>query len=51
LVLRQRVPIVTSKVGGLAPGVTKPFRLPFDNIPESWNNVMPQMVIARIDFQ
>ena len=51
LVLRQRVPIVTSKVGGLAPGVTKPFRLPFDNIPESWNNVMPQMVIARIDFR
>ncbi|PWU11588.1 MAG: hypothetical protein C5B51_02400 [Terriglobia bacterium] len=51
LVLRQRVPIVGAKVGGLASGDTKPFRLPFDNIPESWNNVMPQMVIARIDFQ
>jgi hypothetical protein len=51
LVLRQRVPIVGRKAGGLAPGTTKPFRLPFDNIPDSWNNVMPQMVIARIDFR
>jgi hypothetical protein len=51
VVLRQRVPIVSKKAGGLAPGETKPFRLPFDNLPESWNNTMPQMVIARIDFQ
>jgi hypothetical protein len=51
VVLRQRTPIVGSKAGGLAPGATKPFRLPFDTIPESWNNVMPQLVIARIDFQ
>ena len=51
VVLRQRVPIVSKKAGGLAPGDTKPFRLPFDNLPESWNNTMPQMVIARIDFQ
>ena len=51
VVLRQRVPIVSKKAGGLAPGETKPFRLPFDNLPDSWNNVMPQMVIAGIDFQ
>jgi hypothetical protein len=51
VVLRQRTPIVSQKAGGLAPGDTKPFRLPFDTIPESWNNVMPQMVIARIDFE
>jgi Protein of unknown function (DUF3426) len=51
VVLRQRTPIVNRKAGGLAPGDTKPFRLPFDTIPESWNNVMPQMVIARIDFE
>ena len=51
VVLRQRVPIVSRKAGGLAPGETKPFRLPFDNLPDSWNNTMPQMVIARIDFQ
>jgi hypothetical protein len=51
VVLRQRVPIVSQKVGGLAPGETKPFRLPFDNLPESWNNAMPQMVIAGIEFR
>lgn len=51
VVLRQRVPIVSKKAGGLTPSETKPFRLPFDNLPESWNNAMPQMVIARIDFQ
>jgi len=51
VVLRQRVPIVGKKAGGLEPGAAKPFRLPFDNIPEDWNNMMPQLVIARIDFE
>lgn len=51
LVLRQRVPIVSRKMGGLKPGETKPFRLPFDNLPPSWNQAMPQLVIAHIQFQ
>jgi hypothetical protein len=38
-------------MGGLAPGETKQFRLPFDDIPENWNQVMPQLVIAQIQFQ
>ncbi len=50
LVLRERVPIVRSKEGILAPGGTREFRLPFDNIPESWNRAMPQLVIAHISF-
>jgi hypothetical protein len=50
VVLRERVPIVSRKTGGVGPGDTKSFRLPFDNIPESWNQMMPQLVIARIDF-
>jgi hypothetical protein len=50
MVLRERVPIVSKKMGSLAPGETKSFRLPFDNIPASWNQALPQMVIARIDF-
>jgi hypothetical protein len=50
VVLRERVPIVSKKTGGVAPAETKSFRLPFDNIPESWNQMMPQLVIARIDF-
>jgi hypothetical protein len=28
----------------------KPFRLAFDSIPDSWNQAMPELVIARIDF-
>jgi hypothetical protein len=50
VVLRERVPIVSRKIGGLAPGEIKNFRLPFDNIPESWNQMMPQLVIAQIEF-
>jgi hypothetical protein len=50
VVLRERVPIVSAKIGRLAPGDTKPFRLPFDSIPEAWNQAMPQLVIAGITF-
>ncbi|MCC6369066.1 MAG: DUF2393 family protein [Bryobacterales bacterium] len=50
VVLKERVEIVRSRSGGLAPGETKPFRLPFDNLPESWNQAMPQLVIAGILF-
>ena len=50
VILRERVAIVSKKMGGLAPGETKAFRLPFDNIPDSWNQVLPQIVIARIEF-
>ena len=47
VILRERVPIV---VAGLKPGETRTFRLPFDDIPGGWNNQMPQLVIARIEF-
>jgi hypothetical protein len=50
VVLRERVPIVRSRTGGLNAGETKSFRLPFDNIPESWNQALPQLVIAQIVF-
>jgi hypothetical protein len=49
VVLRERVPIVKQN-NRLAPAEIKSFRLPFDNVPESWNQAMPQMVIAHIDF-
>jgi hypothetical protein len=51
VVLRERVPIVTRQMGGLAPGEQKSFRLPFDSVPDGWNQALPDMVIARIDFQ
>lgn len=50
VVLRERVPIVGRRTGQLPPGQTKSFRLPFDNIPGSWNQDMPQLVIAQIIF-
>ena len=50
VVLRQRVPIVSKRMGGLAPNDVKPFRMPFDSIPESWNQALPDLVIAEIDF-
>jgi hypothetical protein len=51
VVLRERVAIVRQKTGGLAPNETKPFRMPFDSIPDSWNQRMPQLVIAQIQFE
>lgn len=45
---RERVVIVS---GPLAPGATKPFRLPFDDIPDTWNQALPKLAIAQIQFQ
>lgn len=52
VVLRQRVPIVRPVKGKpFQPEESRPFRLPFDNIPSGWNQMLPQLVIARIDFE
>jgi len=45
LVLREQATIVKRPLG---PGETRSFRLPFDDIPATWNNQMPQLVIAHI---
>ena len=50
LVLRKRLPIVSPRMGGLKPGETKSFRLPFDEPPQSWNQALPQLVIAGVRF-
>jgi hypothetical protein len=50
LVLRRRLAIVSPRMGGLRPGETKSFRLPFDDLPASWNQAMPQLVIAGVKF-
>jgi Protein of unknown function (DUF3426) len=49
VVLRERVAIVRPNIG-LQPGELRSFRLPFDSLPESWNQAMPQLVIAQIKF-
>jgi hypothetical protein len=50
LVLRERVTVVGRRTGLLATGDAKSFRLAFDNIPESWNQQLPALVIAQIVF-
>ncbi|MGE5569043.1 MAG: FxLYD domain-containing protein [Rhodospirillales bacterium] len=50
VVLRERLPIVSARGGGLKPGETKSFRLPFDTIPDTWNQSLPDLVIAQIQF-
>jgi hypothetical protein len=47
---RERVPIVNSKSPPLRPGETRAFRLPFDAVPDGWNQALPKMVIAEITF-
>jgi hypothetical protein len=47
VILRERVPIIMAP---LKPGESRGFRLPFDDIPGGWNNQMPQLVIAGIEF-
>jgi hypothetical protein len=50
-VWRERVAIVRASKGGLAAGETKSFRLPFDSLPPGWNQALPQLVIAGIEFE
>jgi hypothetical protein len=49
-VYRERVPIVQSKGTPLKPGETRNFRLPFDSLPDTWNQALPRMAIAQITF-
>jgi hypothetical protein len=54
-VTREREAIVGATVGAmggpLAPGASKPFRLAFDDLPEEWNQALPALVIAQIQFE
>jgi hypothetical protein len=49
---RERSPILgaSGARAPLAPNEARPFRLPFDSLPEGWNEAMPKLVIARIQF-
>lgn len=47
---RERVAILNRKGPPLRPGNTRFFRLPFDTLPEGWNQAMPRLVIAGINF-
>ena len=47
VVLGERGPIVKTP---RKPGKTREFRLPFEGVPPSCNQTMPQLVIAHIAF-
>lgn len=47
---RERLPIVRLQGPALRSGETRPFRLPFDAVPDGWNQALPKMVIAQIKF-
>ncbi len=51
VVLRESAsPSPADGMGALQLGEIKNFRLAFDSIPESWNKLMPDLVIAQILF-
>jgi hypothetical protein len=43
---RERLPLVRD----LAARETRDFRLPFDSLPDGWNQAMPRLAIAKISF-
>ena len=49
--IRRELVTIAGKTGPLRPGETKPFRLAFDNPPPGWNQAMPDLVIAQIQFE
>jgi hypothetical protein len=51
IVARENDYIVGGTAGSLPPGGTKPFRLAFDTIPDSWTQALPTLVIREIKFQ
>ena len=49
-VYRERASILSAQGKPLQPEEARNFRLPFDTLPDSWNQAVPRMVIARITF-
>ena len=49
-IYRERVSILRPKAAAVRPNESRPFRLAFDNLPDGWNQAMPNLVIAQIAF-
>jgi hypothetical protein len=47
---RQRSALVSERTGSLLPGDTQTFRMAFDSVPEGWNQIVPDLFIAQIQF-
>ena len=51
VILREPKAIVGRRTGPVAPGQTRAFELTFDNIPQGWNQQLPDLVISQIQFE
>ena len=47
---RQRAAVVRARDQPLAPGEARAFRLPFDSVPQEWNQAVPNLFVAQIQF-
>ena len=50
VVKRERVALAGQRTGPLAPGAIAGFQNNFDDIPDTWNQALPDLVIAEIKF-
>jgi hypothetical protein len=50
VIKREMVSLAGPRTGPLTPGSIKTFEVNFDNIPDTWNQAMPDLVIAEIQF-
>ena len=48
--LRERATVVGRRTGPVKPGESRTFELHFDNTPTNWNQDLPALVIAQIQF-
>jgi len=47
---RQRAAVVRARDEPLAPGESRGFRLPFDSVPDKWNQTLPSLFVAQVQF-
>jgi hypothetical protein len=50
VIKREMVSLAGPRTGPLTPQSIKSFEVNFDNIPDTWNQTMPDLVIAEIKF-
>jgi|SRR5579875_1058431 len=50
-IYQEKAAIIESKGAPLLPSQSRHFRLPFDTLPDGWNQALPRMVIAQITFR
>ncbi|MEX2303120.1 MAG: FxLYD domain-containing protein [Bryobacterales bacterium] len=50
-IARELSVIVGPRTGSLSPQEEQAFRLAFDNLPADWNQVVPSLFVAQIEFE